>query len=235
MQVVTTKEEEKKLVEPDRFHLFVREDILGYKIVNFHGTPNGDNLVPGVRVLLHLQLPGSAKIFNSKSQQVIPSRDKLLRGQKYCTDLCRVEGVQFLGSLEAVKASLLRFQSDQGFLVSGWGNASKPFIYELGKIAKEATAGSRAEGCGPGLHFYTDASTAVQNFGGLAELDTLVPIITKRLTEKRGLRLSFSAKPETISNIPAPYSGGIFIKDSKPAGDSALATRPCSWNISYEN
>lgn len=157
----------------DRFSLQVTgDDMLGYKVVNFIGNKGR---IAGVRVLLHMQIPASARVYDSLKHSLTTS---LSQGTKYCTDKLRVEGVQLFGDTATVKAALLLFQQSQGRLESSYGVS--PGLYTLGRGTYEPKAGEgKPNSCGPGLHFYSTQEEALANYGG-DEVRGL-PIITNRI------------------------------------------------------
>jgi hypothetical protein len=205
-------------VNPDRHYLFVGQDVLGWKIVNFCKSASPTDRLAGVRVLLHLQIPATARVFDSLKHSLCTEFDKT---RKYCTDVCRVEGLQFFGDPSKVTEALQLFQQGQGHLMSGWGN--KPFEYRLRKLALEPEAGKVTPACGPGIHLYLDPRKALENYGQ-EELAGL-PVISDRLTEsgKQALVVRH-AHPDPIV-WPAPYNqaiGASELEADQIPQDSAL-------------
>lgn len=190
------EEEDTQLCIADARLLDPREDILAYKIVYFCRHPDGRGKLDGVCALLHLQLPGaSAHIYTSDGTskgdvvKVQPPREGLHATQKYNTNAAVVTGVQFFGAPRPTKQTLLAFQQNHGFLVSGFGGANK-MRYELGRLHVEPRAGQVISGkrCTAGLHFFVDPASAFQyGRGEWTKHSAFLGVVTLRLSKPRGL------------------------------------------------
>lgn len=196
MSVIVTGDGNIEMVNVDRLYLhFTGDDVLGYKIVNLYQS---DRMIVGVRALLHLQIPASANVYDSKFYSVTK---QIARGKKYCTDNLRVEGIQIFGDALAVKKAFYLFQQYQCEAKSAFGGITDAKIYPLGSVVTEPLAGKPGKGgrgsCGPGLHFYATPEEALENYGG-EEGGRGWPIITNRiradqLDDRQALKLPYSA------------------------------------------
>jgi len=175
--------------------LDARIDHVGYKMVYFCRHPDGRGALRNVAALLHLQMPGKlSTIYDSEGAErgiVVPAQHGMRAGHKYCVNACVVTGVQFFGQPKPTKEALLDFARNRGFLVSGFGGATK-LRYELGQLHVEPRAGQIRNGqrCTEGLHFFIDAHSAL-NYGqhslSLSSVSSFPGIVTLRLSQPRGL------------------------------------------------
>lgn len=198
--------------DPDYELLDPREDLLAYKIVHFCGHPDGRDKWDDVMAVLHMQLPGArARVWTSDGPQagrvvqVVPPSDGLHAAQKYNTNHAFVAAVQFCGAPRRVKAALLAYQRDRGFLVSGFGGANK-LCYEVGREHVEPRAGARVggAGCTAGIHFFVDIASAFgygQPRGSRRDLQAFV--VTRRISRQRGMVL-LAAEPPLDKAVPLP-------------------------------
>jgi len=195
--------------DPDYALLDPREDLLAYKIVHFCGHPDGRDQWSDVMAVLHMQLPGrSAKVWTSDGPnagavvQVVPPADGLHAGQKYNTNVAFVAAVQFCGAARRVKAALLAYQRDQGFLVSGFGGANK-LCYEVGRDHLEPRAGARVGGaaCTAGIHFFCDVDSAFKY--GSFKLERQAFVVTRRISRQRGM-IAIAKEPPLKKAVALP-------------------------------
>jgi len=168
-----------------------RPDYLAYKTVRWCTRRDGGD-IDRVYALLHMQIPGSASIFESislgKQVRTFPPLDGLRDAAKYCTNHLRVIGVQFFGDSHYVASALIDYQMSRGFLLSGWSGSTR-YEYELERDHYEPNAGRAGDsGCLSGLHFFRDIESALRygQFHDRKQWKT-EPVVARRLQHGRGL------------------------------------------------
>lgn len=172
-----------------------QEDILAYKVVSFYV---GNSVIDRISALLTMIIPGDrATIYNAESGFGTCSPKDIQPKIKYCTNLARIEGVQFLGDPKQVKQALLAFQVGTGKLISYYKQTrTSVFEYELHRESVEPDAGRGCGGgsCGKGIYFFIDPASVLRYWAGNTHCSltdpTNVPIITRKFTHPRGLRVA---------------------------------------------
>lgn len=111
-----------------------------------------------VVVLLTLHMKSSS-YFSTSENYSLKEYDKLQNGNKYCTNKCVVESVQFLGPSNQTLKCYNGFIAGRCQIIS---NFSDMFQYELGHEITETQFGYEGSGCIQGIHFFLDRKTALK-------------------------------------------------------------------------
>jgi len=148
-------------------------DILVYKHVRFefknkriNGNDSG--------VVLWMQVPSNKNIQSSETSGLVKNINDMKSATKYRASQVYVLGAQFFGDAPTVKKMLYEYCTGDGRLVSDY---DKKFEY---KVEEEKSVAKRLyveQGCGHGIHFFTDLKSAFNYNGGVNP--KRFPIITR--------------------------------------------------------
>lgn len=216
--------------------LYVREDILAYKVVFVleNGEFVNDSTVAKTKALLTLQVTGNIYESVRGAPLMRPGRDTLKSDTKYCTNRLTVIGAQFIGPTALVYRAIQRYQQGRNRLASGYSHGNQ-FSYELECVHVEPRAGKPGCGCLHGLHFFTSPTSAIRHYGCLEDYNKTNSedgqiIITKRLRGGRGLMIhtkntqkEMKRKFDNIEYLADPYYPNIEPIDLRPHHASAKA------------
>lgn len=159
-------------------------EFLGYKVVQFNNLPLSQiYVVVWLQVRTHRNLP----LYFSETGQggQLAHVDQLRRGTKFCTSSAHVLGLQFVGQADTVVEANRAYQDREGSVHS----LNYPdFRYEVTETVVEDRTGEEGNhGCRKGVHFFVDPESAIAYSGVKTFGDLEWPIITRRLTESRGV------------------------------------------------
>lgn len=204
MELSTLSPEMDRNLDPSAY------DVTGYKFANFFIPSSGISgdltslsfslskdvdisekytLCNDVKVILTLSMPYKrALVYNMDRDGRLSSMDDITSGVKYCTNIAKAVGIQFIGNPIAVKNALLIYQLGKGLIKSQYDNKT---LYELQQETYEPSAGERSASggrCGKGIYFFTDYDSTVNYWSNNTPNDhKQAPIITKKLSHGRGL------------------------------------------------
>lgn len=191
-------------------------DILGFKSVNFHFNEN--RKLNACSAILWLQIPirRDNTVFSSLQPDQI-SVNALQRKTKYRTGRACVIGVQFYGRANDVKRAVLGYQQGVGYLASGH---DPNFTYEVEKWSEVKGYDDIKQGCGKGIHFYTDFDSA-SSYSDYWKRSEYWPIITRKLSGPR---------PEVSAIVSQAYKDK-YLKSKRERGihGRTMWTRRDGW------
>jgi len=149
-------------------------DFLGYKAVNFAFT---DTKTSDGCALLWLQIPlrNNSVFYSEDTRKVL--LDKLKPNTKYRTGRVQVIGVQFFGDATEVSKMTLAYLQNMGFLES---KHDRTFRYEVEKVITVNGVDDVMEGCGKGIHFFTDIDSAKRYHSSNIMSNHSWPVITRK-------------------------------------------------------
>lgn len=168
-------------------HPSTQPTITGWKIVRI--MSNGELDMEAIAIL-EMQITGDIK--NPQGKKMIAS--DLKTTEKYCTDECRVVGVQFVGQFTPGIYDLLKnfMNSQKVKLVSNFDSA---FEYKLGHIVRERECGEPGVGCAQGMYFFIDKLSCFKYlYGGFAGIPlswpTIVPSVESSDIELKDMKVA---------------------------------------------